>query len=111
MAESRCLKHQERVATARCAACLKPLCDECALPTEEGTFCGFECHQKRLAANQRVEQMQAEEEAMKAWRFQRKLVSTAVWLLVIVGLAVGWPYIPDSITGPIEAMWASVTGK
>ncbi|MGE0492542.1 MAG: hypothetical protein AB7S38_25230 [Vulcanimicrobiota bacterium] len=111
MAESYCLKHQERLATARCAACLKPLCDECTLPSEEGNFCGVECHQKRLAANVRVEKMAEEEKEMAAWRFQRKLISTAVWLAIFLGVAVGWPYLPEALTGPIENFWHQVFPK
>lgn len=102
MAQSYCLKHQERPATARCSACLKPLCEDCSYVTAEGTFCGDECHQKRLAANVRVERLKEEEAAAAARRKQMALIKTAVYLVVIVGLLVAWPYLPDAVTEPVE---------
>lgn len=43
MASSVCINHTDRIATARCHTCHKPLCADCVLKGEAGTFCSVNC--------------------------------------------------------------------
>lgn len=102
---SYCLKHQDRLTDTRCAACLKPICEECTLSTEEGKFCGSECWQKRVASNERVQRLKEEEERERIPRLIRKLVRTALFILFLVALYALYPKIPAEIRKPVEKLF------
>lgn len=84
--QSYCLKHQERPTDTRCAACLKPICEECTLVTESGKFCGNDCYEKRLASAERVRVLQEEDERERIPRMFRALVGWIVKILILVAL-------------------------
>ncbi len=58
MVESYCINHSDRVATARCRQCGKPLCDECKIITKEGIFCSEKCHERAKAFSSRMEEIE-----------------------------------------------------
>ena len=58
MVESYCINHSDRVATARCRQCGKPLCDECKKITKEGIFCSEKCHERAKAFSSRMEEIE-----------------------------------------------------
>jgi len=41
-----CINHPDRAAATRCAACHKPICEECIVSTAEGKFCSQQCAQR-----------------------------------------------------------------
>ncbi len=51
MADSLCINHTSRPASNRCFTCHKPICDECAVKTSNGTFCSEDCQSKYLKFN------------------------------------------------------------
>jgi hypothetical protein len=83
---SYCLTHQERPTDTRCAACLKPICEECTLATEVGKFCGSDCYDKRLASNERVRMLAEEEERERIPRMFRAFLGVAFKILLLVAL-------------------------
>lgn len=48
-----CLNHPDREAAAVCAACGKPLCNECILRADGAIYCSEACHQKGIASRDR----------------------------------------------------------
>ena len=48
-----CLNHPDREAVYKCAACGKPLCEECAVIDDVDVYCSDECMQKGIAAKSR----------------------------------------------------------
>ena len=55
---SYCIKHDSRVASARCKQCHKPLCGECALNFGgEGVFCSEKCHMVFERFSERVKNL------------------------------------------------------
>ena len=94
---SYCLKHQDRLTDTRCAACLKPICEECTLVTEHGKFCGSECYDRRLESNERVRLLKEEEERERGPKRMRMIVGWLLKLLflfalyfIYVSLPVAW---------------------
>ena len=49
-----CLNHPDRNATAVCAACGKPLCEDCSLQFETAIYCSEKCHQKGVSSGARA---------------------------------------------------------
>ena len=43
MSASVCIKHPDRVATARCSTCHKPICDDCVVEVSGAKFCSKTC--------------------------------------------------------------------
>jgi hypothetical protein len=98
---SYCLKHQNVVTDVRCAACLKPICPECTLNTEKGTFCGSECYDKRVASDERVEALRLQDEADRGPRLMRTLIRWTVVILVLIGAYMLYPRLPKAVRAPI----------
>jgi hypothetical protein len=42
----KCYRHEDREATGRCKACKQPICNECKLVTDIGTFCSTACENR-----------------------------------------------------------------
>ena len=63
------------VTDVRCAACLKPICEDCILSTDIGKFCGSDCYEKRQKSEERVERLRLEDEAQRGPRLMRKLIN------------------------------------
>ncbi len=107
-----CLAHQDRPTDTRCAACLKPICEECTLTTEEGKFCGNDCYEKRLKSNERVRVLKEEEERDRGPRMMRMLMGWLVKLLFLVALVVLFQMLPVAwkawLTKSFKGLWKSV---
>lgn len=43
MSASVCIKHPDRVATARCTTCHKPVCDSCVVEISGSKYCSKTC--------------------------------------------------------------------
>ena len=52
-----CLNHPDVNATAKCAACGKPLCKECIMIFDNQKYCSETCYYKGLASGMRAEQV------------------------------------------------------
>lgn len=106
--QSHCLKHQERVATARCAACSIPLCDQCIQPYADGKYCSDQCHQSVQDGKVRQAKMDAQEEAVRKQQQTKAAIKTIVYVGIFCALFFGWDYLPEAFTGWVEEMWDSI---
>ena len=84
MSRSVCIRHTERTATARCFTCHKPLCDECELKVEAGSFCSKSCTDNYAKFNARFQS----EPRPGLFALLRKLVVTCLFLAGLAVLAV-----------------------
>ena len=107
--QSHCLKHQEKVATARCGACSIPLCELCAQPYQDGVYCSDRCHQSVQEGQARMAKMAAEEEALRKRRQTQAALKMIFYVVAFCLLFFGWDYLPEGFTGWVEGMWKSVT--
>jgi hypothetical protein len=111
---SYCLAHQDRPTDTRCAACLKPICEECTLVTEAGKFCGQDCYTKRLASAERVRLLAEEDERERVPRLIRRIVGVMLKILFFVLLYFLYTQLPVAWTAPItkgvKGFWKSVKG-
>ncbi len=109
-----CLAHQDRPTDTRCAACLKPICEECTLVTDQGKFCGNECFEKRLGANERVRVLKEEEERDRIPKMIRTLIGWAIKILVLVALYYAFTQLPLAwkvwLSKSFKGLWKSITG-
>lgn len=109
---SYCLAHQDRPTDTRCAACLKPICEECTLTTEVGKFCGNECYEKRLQSNERIKVLKEEEERDRIPRMMRMLTGWALKILVLVALYFVFQTLPVAwkawLTKSFKGLWKTV---
>lgn len=105
---SYCLAHQDRPTTTRCSTCLKPICEECTLVTDQGNFCSTECHQKRLASNERVEMLAEEDARERIPRLVRRLVRFGFSLLMLVALFFAFKQLPVKWQAPVWKAWKQV---
>lgn len=48
-----CLNHPDRDAVYKCAACGKPICEECAIEYDEDIYCSTECQTRGAASKER----------------------------------------------------------
>jgi hypothetical protein len=103
-----CLRHNDRETDIRCAACLRPICEECVvLGPGNSRFCSQECTDNAQKSSERFSEMtRRDQEAMQATRsaaFSRMVI----WLLVlgVLGfiLYAAWPHLPASLTGTVES--------
>lgn len=106
--QSHCLKHQERVATARCAACSIPLCDLCTQTYQDGVYCSDKCHESVIEGKARAERMAQEEEELRKWRQTRAAYKMIFYVALICGVVFGWDYLPDAFTGFVEQAWGKI---
>lgn len=109
-----CLAHQDRPTDTRCAACLKPICEECTLVTDQGKFCGNECFEKRMAANERVQILKAEEERDRIPKMIRTLIGWGLKILFLVALYFVYTQLPDAWKGWLDksfaGLWKTISG-
>lgn len=110
MAQSHCLKHQERPTDTKCKACLKPICEECTYTTPEGKFCSDQCHQNSITSAEKMAKLRADEAALAAERQRAALIKTVILILLLVGGYFAWPHVPDSVKKPVNKIIKSVTG-
>jgi len=81
-----CLRHPGIKAVARCAQCVKPLCESCIITHEGESFCSRGCADKR-------EEFRRREQAL-AGRRRAERTSAATWaqrgLIVFLVAAIGY---------------------
>lgn len=102
---SYCVRHQERPTETRCSGCLKPICQDCTLVTEVGTFCGSDCYEKRVAYNDRAESLKHQPVDSMGWRLLRGLVPWVIPVLLVCALVYFWPKLPKQWRAPIEKVF------
>ena len=110
---SYCLKHQDRITDTRCAACLKPICEECTVTTEAGKFCSNDCYEKRLQSDQRVAAIKERDERDRGPAMMRMLLGWAIKLLILVALYFLFQNLPVAwkgwLTKSFAGLWKSIT--
>ena len=80
-----CLKHPDRNTTTVCAACGKPLCDECAMDFNGRIYCSDECRQKGEAS--RIRAVDVIETSGKVDR--RSALRKFIWFVIVLLLMAG----------------------
>ncbi len=50
-----CYNHQEKQAVSICKNCFKAVCDECAIPDDNGFTCSEKCHKEIITYNAMME--------------------------------------------------------
>ncbi len=108
--QSHCLKHQERLATARCAACSIPLCDECTQLHEDAKYCSKTCYQSVLDGQVRSARRAVQEEALRTRRQTRAAIKTIFYIVLVFALFFAWDSLPESFTGWAESLFETVKG-
>lgn len=108
-----CLRHKDRETDIRCAACLRPICEECIVTGPGNSrFCSTDCSENAQKSSERFADMtRRDEEALHAARRAAfaKLVIAALFLFVLgVGLHVAWPSLPQGLTGPVESWFHQI---
>lgn len=106
--QSHCLRHQDKVATARCSSCSIPLCDECVQPYAEGKFCSDRCHKSALEGKVRAAELQAQHDAVKRQRQTKTAIKTIIYVALGFALFFGWDYLPEGFTSFVDEMLAKV---
>lgn len=109
--QSHCLKHQERVATARCAACSVPLCDLCIHHHQDGKYCSDRCHESAQEGKVRAARLAAQEEVERKRRQTATAIKTIVYVGVFCALFFGWDHLPEGFTSYVEGMWKSLKSQ
>ena len=78
-----CLKHHDRQAVAVCAACGKPLCEECVMEYNGSAYCSGQCRDKGEDSKARSNETISSGKKIKA-RARRRF-----WLTVFLLIALG----------------------
>lgn len=78
---STCANHPIKMATVRCKACNKPLCNDCKRVTDIGIFCSEECETKVRRFQERAD---ASPVIVHRTRFFTKRAGVGLIALVIV---------------------------
>ena len=81
-----CLNHPDREAVFKCAACGKPICEECAVTDDVDAYCCDSCMQKGIAAKSRSSYIIEDTAKNNRKRSIRGFV-TFVIILIIAALA------------------------
>lgn len=81
-----CLNHPDREAVYKCAACGKPICEECAVTNDTDIYCCDGCMQRGIAAKSRSSYIIDDTAKNNRKRGIRGVV-TFVIILVIAALA------------------------
>lgn len=114
MKSSVCLNHQDRQTTIRCVSCLKPICEECVVAGGDGaTYCSQTCADHAVETADRFgefRRLEEEDRLRQRQRAGRRVVTGLVFLtLLAFALALGWPYLPTSVTGPLQQVYRQWT--
>ncbi len=78
-----CVNHPERLATARCTRCFKPLCDECQVVTDMGVFCSQQCYELYKQFNERAAEIPKPKKG-----FLRTFLSPIKKIFILIGAVV-----------------------
>lgn len=106
---SHCLKHQDKVATARCVSCSIPLCDLCQQPYEDGIYCSDRCHEAAKEGKVRVAALKKQEAETRKRQQKQTAIKLVVYLVLGLGLYFGWDLLPEGLTSVVEEFWAKMT--
>ena len=98
--ESTCAAHN-KPAVSRCKLCLKPLCEQCELKADEGTFCGTECLGKYQQAQPQWNEMKKKQEESnkieRARRIRSTILSLFIYAVIIAVVIFIWESLPLSL--------------
>ena len=108
-----CLRHTDRETDIRCAACLRPICEECVvLGPGNSRFCSQERADNAQKSSERFSDMtRRDEEALHAARraaFSRLVILLLFLIVLGFGLYAAWPHLPANLTGPVESWFDQV---
>lgn len=83
-----CINHPTILATGRCKACHRPLCDECKIEKDMGVFCSEDCYERTKQFVERAERIPPPRPSFFAGLMRRLkfLVTLVVVLIVIYGV-------------------------
>jgi hypothetical protein len=99
-----CLTHPDTPATARCATCAKPVCDQCAVAAGELLFCSAQCRQNGLDSAAVVSNIMD----IKKRGVMRRRLLTLIKFIILAGLVYGgWVFYkrnPDSIDSKVKEL-------
>lgn len=84
-----CANHPIKMATARCKACNKPLCNECKLVTEAGIFCSPECETKVRQFQEKVSDYTV---TYKTRLLTPRAIKGLIVLAIVVAAMIGYLY-------------------
>jgi len=108
-----CLRHQDRQTDLRCAACLRPICQECVVVGPGNSkFCSPDCRDNAQKSSERFADMtRRDEAALRADRqatFSRLVLTLVVLVVLAIVLYVAWPNLPEGLTGPVNQVFKAV---
>lgn len=114
--KSVCLRHQDRETDLRCAACLKPICQECVVPAGDGSkYCSSECILNAEQSGQRFDEFREREAMLKAAARKAALFRMVATLAILGALGLGfvmaWPTLPKEMKAPIIKFYKQVQAK
>ena len=83
-----CINHPTKVATTRCKACHRPLCDECKMITDIGVFCSEDCYERTKQFMERAARIPVPRPSFFAGLMRRLklLITLGVVLLILYGV-------------------------
>ena len=84
-----CLNHPDRESVTICAACGKPLCDECIFDFEDADYCSADCRDKGEASNIRASVVIQTSDRVDRKSRKRAFIWFILLLLLVAG---GWYY-------------------
>jgi uncharacterized protein HemX len=84
-------------ATARCLACLKPICKKCTLVDGDRTFCSPQCVGKQRNADEHAANHEAFERKQRRARLIYRLVCLGGVIIVGLCLWIYWKQNPDKM--------------
>lgn len=86
--ETLCANHPIKVATGRCKRCNKPLCNECKMVTDNGTFCSTECFEAVSEFQKKVKPYNPE--IKKSSLFSKNSIKGIIVLIVLLVVLFGF---------------------
>jgi predicted nucleic acid-binding Zn ribbon protein len=78
-----CYTHRDKQAVALCKNCYKAVCEECAIPDDNGFTCSEKCHQEIIVYAQMMQK------SKMIYGLQAGRFPTTTILLLVVGVAFG----------------------
>ena len=78
-----CYTHRDKQAVALCKNCYKAVCEECAIPDDNGFTCPEKCHQEIIVYAQMMQK------SKMVYGLQAGRFPTTTILLLVVGVAFG----------------------
>ena len=82
-----CIRHQDKPAVTKCKCCNKPICQDCIIQTEFGSFCSEICKHKIKQHLERVADIERKEKLFMQGERKRKqalLIKNFVTLGILI---------------------------